>query len=278
MAILITGDKGFVGSHLTKRLENYVGYDLVDGFDLRDAYQLESVFENHQIDTVIHMGALAGVRKSKLFPLDYIETNIRGTLNVVESCQRNKIKHLIFLSSSSVYGNQTPPNKETDELEPIAMYGITKLAGELLVKHSGVPYTIIRPFSLYGENGRKDQIHFKWINQIKEGKPITLFGDGSAKRGFTYVGDFVDGLLLLLKKGADNEIYNIGGHEIISINEVIDVFKDKLDFEIDNYPAPKEDIAQNWADTSKIEKLGYKPKVKFVDKLKEIINKELWNI
>lgn len=269
--VLITGDKGFVGSHLTKILTDYVGYDLVDGFDIKNEYQLETVFENNHIDTVIHLAALAGVRKSNLFPDDYISTNINGTLNIVEACKRHNVKHLIFFSSSSVYGNQTPPNKESDVCDPIAPYGITKLAGELLVKSSGVPYTIIRPFSLYGENGRKDQIFYKWINQIKQGKPITLFGDGTAKRGFTYVGDLINGLLLILNRGADNETYNIGGSEIITINEIVDILKEELDCKIDRQPAPKEDILQNWADISKIKELGFEPKVIFKNKLKEII-------
>lgn len=273
--VLITGDKGFVGSHLTKILTDHVGYDLVDGFDIRDKYQLETVFENHHIDTVIHLAALAGVRKSNLFPEEYISTNMIGTLNIIDACKRHNVKHLISFSSSSVYGNQQPPNKETNECNPIAPYGITKLAGELLVKNSGIPYTIIRPFSLYGENGRKDQIFYKWLSQIKQGKPITFFGDGTAKRGFTYVGDLIDGLLLILNRGAENETYNIGSEEVITMNNILEILEEELDFMIDNQPAPKADILQNWADISKIKKLGFSPKTKFKDKLKEIIRNEI---
>lgn len=273
--VLITGDKGFVGSHLTKQLKEYVGYDLVDGFDIRNKYQLETIFENYHIDTVIHLAALAGVRKSKLFPDEYISTNVTGTLNIIDCCKRHNVKHLISISSSSVYGNQEPPNSEESECQPIALYGMTKLMGELLVKNSGVPYTIIRPFSLYGENGRRDQIFYKWLNQIKEGKPITFFGDGSAKRGFTYVGDFVDGLMLVLRNGASNETYNIGCEEVVTMSDILGILKESVEFEIDHQPSPKEDILQNWADISKIKGLGYVPKTRFRDKLKEIIKKEL---
>lgn len=268
--ILITGEKGFVGKHLTKQIQG-IGYDLVDGFDLRDPYQLETVIQNNNIDTVIHLGALAGVYKSELFPSDYIDTNIRGTMNLIASCKRNKVKHLIFFSSSSVYGNGTPPNKETDTLNPISVYGITKLAGELLVKSSGIPYTIIRPFSLYGENGRQDQIFYKWLNLIKKGERIQLFGDGTAKRGFTYVWDLVEAVKIILDKGATNEVYNVGGEELISMNDIINVLKEKYTFEIERLPENKSDIKQSQADISKIKSLGYEQKSVFINKLKEII-------
>lgn len=268
--ILITGDKGFVGSHLTKKIKG-IGFDLVDGLDIRDKYQLETVFENYHIDTVIHLASLAGVRKGDLLPDDYIDTNIKGTNNIIECCKRHNVKHLIYFSSSSVYGNHLPPNKENDRLNPISTYGITKLASELLVKSSGVPYTIIRPFSLYGENGRKDQIFYKWLNLIKEGKPIELFGDGTAKRGFTYVGDIVEGVKLILSKGATSEVYNIGGEEIITLNDIIKVLKDKYHVRIHFKEENPLDIKDNWADITKIKSLGYKQKSSFIKNLKKII-------
>lgn len=274
--VLITGDKGFVGSHLTKHIKDYVGFDLVDGLDTRNPYQVETVFENNQIDTVIHMAALAGVRKGNLFPNDYIDTNIKGTINIIEACKRHNVKHLIFFSSSSVYGNGNPPNKEEDALNPISIYGITKMAGEFLVKSSGIPYTIIRPFSLYGENGRKDQLLYKWLGQIKQGKPITLFGDGSAKREFTYVGEFVKGVLSILNDEPKNMTFNIAGNEVVTIKDMIDIFKEKLDFKIDNQPAPDEDIKLNWANTQRMALMyDYKPTTKFRDKVLEIIDKEI---
>lgn len=270
--ILITGDKGFVGLHMDEI--PHVGYDLVDGFDILDKYQLETWFANNHIDTVIHLAALAGVHKSVLFPEDYFKTNIQGTMNVIEACKRHNVKHLIFFSSSSVYGNARPPLNETSKLEPISPYGITKVAGELLVKNSGVPYTIIRPFSLYGDKGRKDQIFYKWINQIKAKGEITLFGDGTAKRGFTNVYDLVDAVKLVLNKGAENQILNIGGKEIITLNSVIDKLKENFSFTINRLPENGGDIHQSWGDIIKAgARVGYSPKTNFFEELQVIINK-----
>lgn len=268
--ILITGNKGFVGLHMDIP---HVGYDLVDGFDILNNYQLETCFANNHIDTVIHLAAYAGVSKSLLFPEDYFKTNIQGTQNVIDACKRHNVKHLIFFSSSSVYGNGNPPLKETDELNPISPYGISKVAGELLVRSSGVPYTIIRPFSLYGDKGRKDQIFYKWLNQIKGKGEITLFGDGTAKRGFTNVYDLVDAVKLVLERGAENETYNIGGDEVIAMEEVIGKLKENFDFKINLLPENKGDIDKSWADISKArDKLGYQPKRKFFEELQAIIN------
>lgn len=269
MNILITGDKGFVGLHMDIP---HVGYDLVDGFDILDPYQLETCFANYHIDTVVHLAAYAGVSKSLLFPEAYFKTNIQGTQNIIDACKRHNVKHLIFFSSSSVYGNGNPPLKETDELNPISPYGISKVAGELLVKSSGAPYTIIRPFSLYGDKGRKDQIFYKWINQIKSKGEITLFGDGTAQRGFTNVYDLVDAVKLVLEKGAENQTYNIGGDEVITMENVIGKLKEHFDFKISLLPENKGDIDKSWADISKArDKLGYQPKRKFFEELQAII-------
>lgn len=271
MNILITGDKGFIGTHM-KGIP-HTSYDKVDGLDILDKYQLETTFANNHIDTVIHLAALAGVNKSLIYPENYVQTNIQGTINVIEACKRHNVKHLIFFSSSSVYGNGIPPLNEKDVLNPISPYGISKVAGELLVKSSGIPYTIIRPFSVYGEYGRKDQIFYKWINQIKTNHRITLFGDGSAKRGFTHVSDIINAVKLALDIGAENETYNIGGVEIISMNDVIKELKKYFNFEIEYLPDKPGDISESWADITKAQKkLNYSPKSNFFEKLSIIIN------
>lgn len=267
--ILITGCKGFVGRHIDIP---HVCYDLVDGQDILDEYTLETYFANYHIDTVIHLAALAGVHKSVLFPDKYFDVNIKGTQNVINACKRHGVKHLVFFSSSSVYGNGKPPLKETSQLEPISPYGISKLAGEMLVKSSGVPYTIIRPFSLYGDSGRKDQIFYKWINEIKAKGEITLFGDGSAKRGFTNVYDLIDALYLVIAKGAHNKVYNIGGNQIITMNQIIAFLKQNFTFNVKQLLENKGDIGQSWADISLAKKeIGYRPKSDFFVELKEII-------
>lgn len=268
MNILITGNEGFVGSHIDIP---HVGYDLINGEDILNEYQLETVFANNHIDTVIHLAALAGVHKSLLFPNTYIDVNIKGTQNIIEACKRHKVKHLIFFSSSSVYGNGMSPLKETDELNPISPYGVTKLAGEMLVKSSGIPYTIIRPFSLYGDFGRQDQIFYKWINQIISNKEITLFGDGTAKRGFTNIYDLVSFIKLIVLQTPNKETYNIGGEEIISMNQIIAMLQNSYEFEVKQLPEKEEDIKESWADISKAKRIGYNPKTSFFTELKKII-------
>lgn len=269
--ILITGDKGFIGAHLSKKIGG-VGFDLKDGLDIRNTYQLESIFQDNHIDTVIHLAALAGVRKSKLFPEDYISTNIQGIINLLECAKRHNVKHFISFSSSSVYGNQFPPNNEKDTLRPVSLYGITKLAGELLIQSSGIPYTIVRPFSVYGGNGRKDQVFYRWINQIKDNKPISFYGEGDSSRGYTHVSDIVQAVQRILEKGAENEVYNIGGNEIISLQELLSYFKGEfLTLEIEYLPLPQEDILENWADVAKAKEiLGWAPKTVFRKELAKI--------
>ena len=267
--ILLIGGEGFIGKHFNIEC---ISYDLKTGSDILNKYDLESAFADNHIDTVIHLAAYPGVLKSLVCPEAYIDTNIKGTMNVIDACKRHKVKHLIFFSSSSVYGNGNSPLKETDALNPVSPYGITKVAGELLVKSSGVPYTIIRPFSAYGTEGRKDQIFYKWIDQIKKRGEITLFGDGTAQRGFTNVNDIVDAVMLCLKKGAENETYNIGGGEVVTINQIIATLKQHFTFTVKQEEEKEGDIRVSWADISKAkEKLGYKPKNNFFGYLKEII-------
>ena len=286
MNILISGYRGFIGSRLWVKLElskhNIVGYDLQDGDNTCDYFKLDKIFRENNFDIVIHLAARTGVRTSKKFPEEYVNTNINGTGNVIKCCEEHEIKHLIFFSSSSVHGNQLPPNKETDRLEPSSLYGITKLAGELLIKNSNIPLrTVIRPFTVYGENGRKDQVIIKWINQIKSGKPLSFFGQGQTKRGYTYVGDLVDGIINLIEeKDKENrepfEIYNLGGSEITSLEDLYNIFNRDIIIERNILNLPKGDVAENCADITKAkEMLGFNPNTNFKDKVSEIIKKEL---
>ena len=158
--LLITGSDGFVGNHLKKKLNKrnipFVRYDIRDSnnSDTRDKHQLAEIFEKEQITEVIHLAALAGVRRGKKYPQEYISTNILGTQNVVDLCNEFKVNKLIFYSSSSVYGNKCEkPALETDIKNPISLYGITKLAGEHIVNSTECKTVIIRPFTVYGKNG-----------------------------------------------------------------------------------------------------------------------------
>lgn len=279
--ILITGHLGFIGRRLKKLLSNRsIGYDLINGDDIRDLYKLDTVFKNNNIKTVIHLAARAGVRSSKDFPDEYITTNIIGVRNIIKCSEKYKIEHLIFFSSSSVYGSKKGAKKENDLLFPESLYAITKATGEMLVNISEIPIkTIIRPFTVYGEEGRKDQVIYKWINQIRNNTPITFYGDGNTKRGYTYVGDLIKGVKLIIDK-KEGGILNLGGNEVITLSNLLEIFKKniKQDFQIDKLPLLKEDVFENYADIIKANKvLGWKPETNFKNKVAEIINKELNN-
>ena len=279
--ILITGHKGFVGGHLTKALGKraWVGFDLVDGQDIRNKYELAKVFATHRIDTVIHLAAEAGLRRGEKYPDEYITRNIIGTRNLLEVAEDNNVKHLIFFSSSSVFGGQAPPFDEESLLSPDCVYGMTKAAGEVLCKISPVPTTIVRPFSIYGEGGRGDQFLYKWLNQIKAGEPISFYGNGNSKRGYVYVGDLVNGVLKLIdrKPKDDYETFNLGGQQVITLKALLKVFKAAYPaIKVKKYPLPKADALENWANIYKANTiLGWYPNTDFRKKLTEIIEEEL---
>ncbi len=262
MKILITGHRGFIGSHLTKSITEYRGFDLLDGDDIRNKQTCAKKLEG--IDVVVHMASKTGVGGGELDPYSYIQTNVIGTSNLL----KKGIKHFIYFSSASIYGNQTPPNSEVTIPNPKSVYGATKLSAEWLVRNSGIPYTIVRPFNVYGEYGRKDQVLYKWMAQMKEGKPITIRGDGTSKRGYTYVNDLVLAILAIIKKGAHNETYNLGAEKPISLNEVADLFACEREY----IPMPGNEIYEGWSDSSKARKeLGFAPDTDFKIKAKQII-------
>jgi len=263
--ILVTGHLGFIGKHLTKALDErgleWRGFDLREGHDIRDKATCEEKLKD--IDTVVHLAALAGVGGGQKDPDAYILTNTIGTLNLLKTGP----KHFIFFSSASVYGDQNPPNSEVTPTEPTSLYGMTKLTGEMLVKMSGIPYTIVRPFNVYGENGRKEQVIYKWAEQSRVG-PIEIRGDGNSKRGYTYVGDLVDGIINVIEKRPTNDTYNFGSEMPVSLNEVANLF----DVEKKYVEMPSNEIKESWADSFKAQEMfGFSPKTIFADKAKEIL-------
>lgn len=291
MKIFITGHLGFIGSHLTKRLDaegiEWIGYDLKKHDDIRDEINLDiKMRQLGSQDIVIHLAALAGVRDGEKRPADYLDTNVTGTQQVINMCKRYKVKHLISFSSSSVLGNQNPPNSESEEMKPIAVYGISKMTGEWLVRHSGLSASIVRPFTVYGENGRPNQVIMKWIGCIKNKSPLPFFGDGNTKRGYTYVGDLLDGVMAIVKKSDELvqlegkhrcQIYHLGGTEVISLNDLLAIFKEVVpEIEVDRQELPFGDVSENWADLTKAKNaLGYKGDTPFKQKVIEIIKTEL---
>jgi len=285
--LLITGGSGFVGSHLTTALEkkkiDYVNYDLLEGNDIRDLCKLDTYFEKYQITEVIHLAALAGVRRGNEYPQDYISTNILGTYNIVKMCEKYNVDHLVFYSSSSVYGNSKPPIDESYTKKPISLYGTTKLSGERIVEASEIQQTtIVIPFTVYGPEGRKDEVIYKWLEQHKNHKPITVFGDGSSKRGYVYVKDLVDTTIKIIEEHRGDwkrETFNLGGSEVITLHDLVAIFIELIPkIQVDYMDMPKTDIKENFADTSKAgKKLSFYPEKRFEEVVKKIIKTELNN-
>jgi len=282
MKILLTGFVGFVGSELFKALdeaEHYIiGYDIKQGGDdIRDKYKLEYLFETEHFDTVIHTAALAGVRRSELYPEDYISTNIIGTKNLIDLSEKYGVTHFINFSSSSVYGADTKDGLKEDALKnPKSIYGMTKLMAEQIVERSSIKTTTIRPFTVYGENGRGDLVIKKWCNQIKQGKPISFYGDGHTGRGYTYIGDLVDGVMKVIEHSKGGT-YNLGGSQFITLNELLEIFNQVFGYqgELNELPMPKGDNQYNFADTSKaLKDLGWKPTTDFKKQLTKILQDE----
>jgi UDP-glucuronate 4-epimerase len=281
MKILLTGYRGFIGSRMFEELKKeheVYGYDLVEGNDIRDKFKLAKLFDTENFDCVINLAARAGVRMSEDFPEEYITTNLIGLQNLISLSEKCGIKKFIHYSSSSVFDSLPGhASKESDSKNPISVYAVTKLAGECLVKKSKLNYTIIRPFTVIGENGRKEMALYKWINQVKAGRPITFFGDGTTSRGYTYVEDIIRGTIeCLTNPNADREEFNMGGDQIVKLEELYNIFKSVLPVERIILPMPEADQKHYLADTSKARMLlGWKHQTDIKKKIKQIIESEL---
>lgn len=287
MNILVTGGSGFIGRHLKVALigigHKVHNYDLTLNHDIRNLHDLDKAFELSQCSTVIHLAARAGVRRGNEYAHEYMTTNIEGTWNVARMCEKYRCR-LISFSSSSVYGDAEPPTREEDPKNPVSLYGMTKLMGEHVVNQAKIPTTIIRPFTVYGENGRGDQVFYKWLNQYKAGKLVTVFRDLDAppsQRGYTYVKDLVSALVTLVECRWDwsHEDFNLGGQEVITIDDLIKIFRSCIpDFptRILELPPPAEDIQDNYACIGKAQRmLGFNPPARFNSIITQIIELEL---
>lgn len=277
MKILVTGSQGFVGGHIFKRLENHnlFGYDLVNGLDIRDKFTLDRLFEQEGFDAVISLAARAGVRRGEEFVEEYFSTNVIGLANLIEMAEKYKVKKFIHFSSSSAFGAQKEDQatKEDELKKPRSVYGITKLAGELLLEKSALPYVIIRPFTLIGEEGRKEMVVYKWLNQIKSGKPASFYGNGTSFRGYTYVGDIIKAVEMLLESDIEREDFNIGGRDKVSLMELKEIFQSVFpNAMFQELPMPKSDQMYSLADTGKAERMiGWKPETDVKEKIREIL-------
>lgn len=306
---LVTGAAGFIASKVCEDLlaggHEVIGIDNFDPvYDLRlkewrlkrltpnpnfSFYRqsicnrdiLKMIAANHtHIDAVINLAAKAGVRDSLTNPWSYYETNLTGTLNLLEICRHNDINKFILASTSSIYGENAPyPTPESaDSSHPLQPYAASKKAAETLC-HSyhflyGIDVTVVRYFTVYGPAGRPQMSMFRFNKWITENKPVRVFGDGSQTRGFTYLDDIARGTILALKK-LGFEIVNIGGHESISINDLIGKFEKAIGKKADlRYEAAHPaDMSASWADVSKAkELLGWSPQVSLDQGIQEVVH------
>ena len=298
MNILVTGGAGFIGSHLVDRLlaeghrvvclDNFDDfYDpalkrrnltdarrdskfrLVEG-DLRDEGILNRILEEDKVEIVAHLAARAGVRPSIEQPLLYADVNIRGTLGLLEACKKYKIRRLVFASSSSVYGNNPKvPFAEDDPVDnPISPYAATKKAAELIC-HTyhhlyGMDIACLRYFTVYGPRQRPEMAIHQFSRLIHRGKKVSLFGDGSSRRDYTYVDDAIDGTMGALFREHGYEIYNIGESQTTSLSELVQWIEEQMGkrAQVEYLPAQPGDVERTYADIRKArERLGYHPKI-----------------
>ena len=308
--LLITGGAGFIGSHLVDRLltTDVEQITVIDDFndfydpsikranirehlkdprykifeiDIRNGAALDQLFASNTFDCVVHLAARAGVRPSLSEPQLYSETNINGTVNLLELARQNNIKQFVFGSSSSVYGiNAKVPFSEDDPIrQPISPYAATKAAGELLC-HTyshlyGLRCVCLRFFTVYGPRQRPDLAIHKFARLITQGKPIPVFGDGTTRRDYTYVDDIIDGVIAAMNYDrSDYEVINLGESRTVELNELISLLEKELDTHatIDRQPPQPGDVPQTFAEISKARALlGYDPKTQIEEGLHRFV-------
>ena len=286
MKILVTGGRGFIGSHLVKRLQQD-DYDVVvvdirnkHPVDITDFNQLKWVFKKHKFEAVVHLAAQAGVRRSFEEPELYERTNVLGTINLLECLREAPKTRLILASSSSVYGNsqQIPFREDDPVLNPLSVYAATKRAAELAcqvyAKNYGIKTTILRLFTVYGPRNRKNMAAFTFTRDILAGKTIKLFGKATA-RDFTYVGDIVEGIVRAINKPFKFEIINLGNAAPVTVKQLIkeiEIATDKK-AKVSLGKLPAADPQKTWANITKAKKLlGWEPKTNLKQGVENLVN------
>lgn len=257
--------------------------------DLENREVIEQLFESEQFDAVINLAAQAGVRYSLDHPHAYIDSNIVGFLNILEGCRHTNVSHLLYASSSSVYGsNKELPFKTSDNVDhPVSLYAATKKSNELMA-HTyshlyGIPTTGLRFFTVYGPWGRPDMALFIFTKAMKEGRPIKVFNHGDMSRDFTYVDDIVEGLRRLLPKApsstkessAPYQLFNIGYGSPVSLMDFIHEIEENLGIEADKnlMDIQPGDVPATWADVDSLYDLtGFRPQVSVKEGVKKFIN------
>jgi len=317
--ILVTGAAGFIGAFLCKRLleatnDEVVGLDNLNDYydvslkearlemlkplkkfkfikgDISDKAFIDKLFDEFKFDIVVNLAAQAGVRYSIDHPDVYISSNIIGFYNILEACRYHPVKHLVYASSSSVYGGNTKVPFSTDDKvdNPVSLYAATKKSNELLAhaysKLYNIPTTGLRFFTVYGPMGRPDMAYFSFTNKLIKGETIEIFNYGNCKRDFTYVDDIVEGVIRVMDKAPEKKngedglpippykIYNIGNNNPENLLDFVQILSEELvgagvlpkDYDFESHKKlvsmQKGDVPITYADTSDLEKdFGYKP-------------------
>ena len=319
--ILVTGAAGFIGSNLSKRLLNdfegikVVGIDsITDYYDVNLKYErlkeieslskdwifikgniadkalIEQVFTENEIDVVVNLAAQAGVRYSITNPDAYVESNLIGFYNLLEACRHHEVEHLVYASSSSVYGsNKKVPYSTDDKVDnPVSLYAATKKSNELMAhaysKLYNIPSTGLRFFTVYGPAGRPDMAYFGFTDKLVRGEKIKIFNYGNCKRDFTYIDDIVEGVVRVMRHAPEKrtgedglpippyKVYNIGNNQPENLLDFVTILQEELiragvlpaDYDFDAHkelvPMQPGDVPVTYADTTPLEQdFGFKP-------------------
>lgn len=331
--LFVTGAAGFIGSNLVKRLfkdvkgATIVGIDNMNDYydvrlkefrlnelngsvpagttwtfikgDIADKATIDGIFEQYKPAVVVNLAAQAGVRYSITNPDAYIQSNLIGFYNILEACRHNPVEHLVYASSSSVYGsNKKVPYSTDDKVDnPVSLYAATKKSNELMAhaysKLYNIPSTGLRFFTVYGPAGRPDMAYFGFTNKLREGKTIEIFNFGNCKRDFTFVDDIVEGVVRIMQGAPEKQqgedglplppyaVYNIGNNSPENLLTFVDILQQELirakvlpedyDFEAHKKLVPMQpgDVPVTFADTSALERdYGYKPSTSLRDGLR----------
>jgi UDP-glucuronate 4-epimerase len=325
--ILVTGAAGFIGFHLSKRLlergDEVVGLDNLNDYydvniklarlkqvamdpgfkpvriDLADRDAMKRLFEEEKFEVVVNLAAQAGVRYSLINPYSYIDSNISGFLNILEGCRHNNIKHLVFASSSSVYGANTkmPFSVHYNVDHPVSLYAATKKANELMAHTYAslyrIPCTGLRFFTVYGPWGRPDMALFLFTRAIIEGRPIDVFNYGKMQRDFTYIDDIVEGVIRVMDRVAAPDpdwsghepdsatsyapykLYNIGNNNPVELMHYIEVLEQCLGKKAEKnlLPIQAGDVPATYADVDDLIKdVGFKPSTSIEEGIKKFVS------
>ena len=327
--VLVTGSAGFIGANLVKELLKTTDYEIIGVDNLNDYYDvalkeyrlkeieslngdftfikgniadralIDSLFDTYKFNIVVNLAAQAGVRYSITNPDVYIESNMIGFYNILEACRHHSVDHLVYASSSSVYGsNKKVPYSTDDKVDnPVSLYAATKKSNELFAhaysKLYDIPSTGLRFFTVYGPAGRPDMAYFSFTNKLIKGETIKIFNYGNCKRDFTYVDDIVKGIKLVMEKAPEKKtgedglpippyaIYNIGNNNPENLLDFVQILSEELiraeilppDYDFASHkelvPMQKGDVPVTFADTSALERdFGFKPSTSLRDGLR----------